>query len=262
MCPIEPPSIAADSPFSITALSRNHSNIFIISPVYSSSWCPHKLLHWKMPLSKWWLGIWEMKNNIQQCIPWYVLSLGNKQTFHLGGKNIIDDICGWLSPMYPHHVEKLTWWFNIHMKNQHVPTHHMSSGLKIEGFEAWNSEKVLVQSSIFNLHPPRFFPRKIQHFEWFSIRGFYWGPHRPTISPWVHDWVSPARWPKTLPVWQGMTRMAWNAMPRCRGTGGKERATDRCCEWWHLNGEWWYSGVINWYSFIGHNTIANMRGFH
>lgn len=149
MCPIEPPSIAADSPFSITALSRNHSNIFIISPVYSSSWCPHKLLHWKMPLSKWWLGIWEMKNNIQQCIPWYVPSLGNKQTFHLGGKNIIDDICGWLSPMYPHHVEKLTWWFNIHMKNQHVSTHHMSSGLKIEGFEAWNSEKVLVQSSIF-----------------------------------------------------------------------------------------------------------------
>ena len=208
MCPIEPPSIAADSPFSVTALSRTHSNIFIISPVYSSSWCPHELLHWKMPLRKWWLGIWDMKNNIQQCIPWYVPSLGNKQTFHLGGKNIIDDICGWLSPMYPHHVEKLTWWFNIHMKNQHVPTHHMSSGLKIEGFEAWNSEQVLVQSSIF-IVSPRFFPWKIQHFEWFSIRGFYRGPHR------FHD-----RWPKTLPAWQGMTRMAWNAMPRCRGTGG------------------------------------------
>ena len=49
----------------------------------------------------------------------------NEPSMYWGkNKKRSDDICGWLSLMYPHHVEKL------------IPTHHMSSGLKIEGFEA------------------------------------------------------------------------------------------------------------------------------
>lgn len=44
----------------------------------------------------------------------------NKPSMYWGKNNKrSDDICGWLSLMYPHHVEKL------------IPTHHMSSGLKI-----------------------------------------------------------------------------------------------------------------------------------